>query len=87
MRSSTSSKNKVFLFYAAVQFLLDCGQFVLTGFQNWTLLKFALGFVIDRKILIKVIKYTGHLNACAVRLLLGYYEICTITNKQFLKCL
>ena len=54
MRSSTSSKNKVFLFYAAVQFLLDCGQFVLTGFQNWTLLKFALGFVIDRRILIEV---------------------------------
>ena len=68
-------------------FFLDCGQFVLTGFQNWTLLKFALGFVIDRRILIKVIKYTGHHNACVIRLLLGYYEICTITNNQFLKCL
>ena len=41
----------MFLFYAAVQFLLDCGKFVLTGFQNWTLLKFALGFVIDMRIL------------------------------------
>ena len=43
-----------FLFYAAAQFLLDCGKFVLTGFQNWTLLKFALGFVIDMRILIEV---------------------------------
>ena len=51
------------------------------------LLKFALGFVNDKRILIKVIKYTGHHNACAIRLLLGYHEICTITNNQFLKCL
>ena len=75
------------LFYATIQFLFDCGQFVLTGFQNWTLLKFALGFIIGRRILIKVIRYTGHHNACVIRLLLRYYDICTITNKQFLKCL
>ena len=87
MCSSTSSYNNVLLFYATIQFLFNCGQFVLTGFQNWTLLKFALGFVIDRRILIKVIRYTGHHNACVIRLLLGYYDICTITNEQFLKCL
>ena len=70
-----------------IQFLFDCGQFVLMGVQNWTLLEFALGFVIDRRILIKVIKYTARHNACVIRLLLGYCDICTITNNQFLKCL
>ena len=31
---STSSQNYVLLFYATIQFFFDCGQFVLTGFQN-----------------------------------------------------
>ena len=75
------------MFYAAVQFFLDCGQFVLTSFQNQTLLLFVLGFVINRRIVIKVIKYMGHHNACVIRRLLGYNNICAITNNHFFKCL
>ena len=68
-------------------FFLDSGQFVLTSFQNQTLLLFVLGFVINRRIVIKVIKYMGHHNACVIRRLLGYNNICAITNNHFFKCL
>ena len=42
--------------------------------------------VFDGRILIEAMKYTGHHNACVIKLLLKHY-ICTITNHQFLKCL